>query len=185
MSIAPVRKFTTAEYRRMAEVGVLSDDERVELLDGEVVQMSPMGPRHSGVVGLLIDWLTSNKQSDWAVQCQAPLHLGSTSMPEPDLMLLAHPPADYRGRYATAADVLLLIEVSDASRQVDLTLKRRLYAEADINEYWVVDLAMNAIVVHRDPDAGDYRDVQSITRDSEVAPLAAPPAGLRVVDVVE
>ena len=165
------RRFTADEFHRMAEAGILAEDERVELLDGEIVQMSPIGPRHA--------WCTKRLNRIFAplsqraiVSVQDPIHLDEGSEPEPDLALLR--PGTSEERHPRPADVLLVIEVMSSSVVVDRGIKVPLYAGAGLAELWLVDLTADRIEVHRDPSASGYRLIQIFGRGQSVSPLFAP-----------
>jgi Uma2 family endonuclease len=159
----------------MGESGVLGPDERVELLNGEVVPMSPIGSEHGSIVDLLAEFFHRVSGGRFAIRTQGPLALSDCSEPEPDLMLLRRDRAPFRTGHPTPEDVLLLIEVADSSRQRDLGAKLALYAAGGIAEYWVADIAAQTMIVHRDPDPASlmYRSVERFGRGQQVAPLAA------------
>jgi Uma2 family endonuclease len=162
------RLFTRAEYYRMAEVGILGEDDRVELIRGEIVQMSPIGRRHSAFVGNLTQLLAVRLAGRAFVWVQNPIVLTEDTEPQPDLAVLRRRPVPYKEREACAEDALLLIEVADSSLAYDRSIKLQLYAEAGIPEYWVVDCTAEAVEVHRNPGPDGYRDV---TRLAGAAPL--------------
>ena len=130
--VAPIarRRFTVAEYERMAEAGVFGPDERIELLDGEVVEMAPIGPPHSSRVDRCNAYVGRAFGAGVIIRVQNPLHLSDLSMPEPDLTVLRHRDDFYGTRHPTVADVLLLIEVGDTSARFDRVVKLPLYATA-------------------------------------------------------
>jgi Uma2 family endonuclease len=171
-------RLTVDQYHLMGDAGVFAPDARVELIEGEVVEMAPMKSRHAGVVGRLTAALQRAVGDKALVWCQLPLVLESgaepDSEPEPDLMLL-RPRADfYVGAHPAPRDVLLLIEVADSSLQYDLGIKVPLYARHQVTEVWVVDLVNEQVRLHRSPQGGDYTDVTS-TGTPGAAPVAALP----------
>jgi len=147
------RRFTRAEYHRMAEAGILGHDDRVELIRGEVVQKLPIGRRHRAFVDNLTRLLVMALGDRAIVSVQQPVILADDTEPEPDLTVLRRRPVPYKDREAYAGDVFLLIEVGDTSLAYDRSTKLRLYAEAGIPEYWVVDAGAEAIEVFRGPTA--------------------------------
>ena len=157
------------QYDRMVEAGVFSGKERqrIELIHGELRQMNPIGIRHSYVVDQLNEWsFQIFSQKEIHIRIQATLRIpASDSSPEPDLMWLERNDSQ---RHPEPNDVLLLIEVADDSLKYDLGEKAGLYAEAGIEDYWVIDLRKQSIHVHRKPQAGQYTDVV-IVRDDEPA----------------
>ncbi len=176
--IAEAHKFTRDEYHRMAETGLLTEDDRVELIEGVVTSMSPIGPRHSSALSALGEFFTQNLHGSAIVYVQNPLAVGAASEPQPDLMLLKPPRSKYHTAHPTPPDVLLVVEVADSSLRVDLDEKMRLYARAGIAEYWVVDLVRGAVFVHRRPSGDSYQDVARHTPAGTIAPQAFPAAAL-------
>lgn len=158
----------------MAEVGLLSPHARVELIEGVIIDMAPIGSLHAGVVNALNRILVP-VIGDRAVICiQQPIHLGRRSEPQPDVAVL-RPRADfYRGDHPTAADVLLVIEVSDTTLRFDLNDKRALYAQHDIPEYWVIDTQGKQLHCLREPSGDDYRST-TVFGVGQVASIAALP----------
>jgi hypothetical protein len=154
------RRFTRPEYYRMAEAGILGEADRVELIEGEIVQMSPIGSRHFAFVISLTHLLAVRLTGHALVSVQSPVILTDDTEPQPDLAVLRS--RAYKERKAYADDVLLLIEVADTSLAYDRTTKLRLYAEAGIPEYWIVDCTTETVEVYRTPGAGRYRDVARI-----------------------
>src|SRR5579863_1275514 len=149
----PRRRFTVDEYYKMAEAGILTADDRVELIDGEILEMSPIGPRHAGAVRTLTRLFFSQVDGDAVVGVQDPIHLDEFDEPQPDLSLL-RPRADaYRQAHPRASDIFLLIEVADASLLKDRQIKIPRYARNGILEVWLVDLTQGVIVIYRDPSS--------------------------------
>ena len=168
------RRFTVEEYHWMARVGILDSNERVELLDGEVVTMAAKGDKHISGLARLIDLLGDATRGRATVIVQDPIHLSSYSEPEPDLTLL-HRRADY---YAsgkpTPADVFLVIEVSDTTFDKDFKVKMPLYAAAGILEAWLVDIPRRRLLVFRTPESSGYREMIEIGEGASVTLLAFP-----------
>jgi Uma2 family endonuclease len=165
-------KFTVDEFQRMGEVGLLTEDDRVELIDGELIRMNPIGSGHGGHVKLLISLLTGLFGRRVVVSAQDPLQIRPRGQPQPDVMLL-RPRADfYTTSHPVAADVLLLIEVADSSLDYDLVTKAAIYAQAGIDDYWVLNLLDKRLIVMRQPADGSYRSVQTLTREDSLSPLA-------------
>jgi Uma2 family endonuclease len=170
----PLRRISADEYHRMGEAGILGSDERVELLDGLLIEMSPIGNRHLYAVRVLTDMLTARYAKLAIVDVQSPVHLGPGSEPEPDLMLLRRPHERYAERKPIAADVYLLIEVADSSVAFDTGPKLRTYAEAGIREVWVVDLVDEVLRVFIEPHADGYAVRRMLRRGDAIAPSAFP-----------
>jgi Uma2 family endonuclease len=181
--LAPAKhRFSVEEYYRMAETGVLRPDARVELLDGEIIDMSPIAPFHGGVVGRLNRLFNSQSRDRWLVWPQNPLRLNDHSEPEPDVMLLKPSPDDYTRRHPRPEDVFLLVEVSDSSLAMDVEKKLPLYRRAGVAEVWIVNLEEAAIEVYREPHCNGYGSKTALRPGEQAWPLAFPDA---VVDVAE
>ena len=169
-----LHRFTVDEYHRMAQAGVFHEDDRVELIHGQVVEMTHIGPGHSGCVGDLTT-LFSRRAGDAAlVWVQNPVHLGEHEEPQPDLVLLRPQPGTYRQAHPRPADVLLVIEVADTSVRYDRETKLRLYAEAGIPEAWLVNLPAETIEAATDPGPDGYRTVRRVRRGETLRPIMLP-----------
>ena len=177
------RRFTRAEYSRMVEAGILGPGDRVELIRGEIVEMSPMGRRHRAFVGNLNQLLAPRLDGRAIVWVQLPVVLTDDSEPEPDLMVLRRRAQSYKEREAGPDDVLLLIEVADTSLAYDRSTKQRLYAQAGIPEYWIVDCDAEAVEVHRDPGPDGYRDVRRAGGQAALHLQAFPDVQLALPDI--
>jgi Uma2 family endonuclease len=175
MATLPARyRFTVKEYHRMGKAGIFTEDDRVELLDGEIVEMAAIGKRHAYTVLTLNELFTDQLRRRAVVSPQNPLSLGETSEPQPDLMLLVPPAARYRDRLPQPSDVLLLIEVADTSAAFERRVKLPLYARAGVREVWLVDLKQGIIQVFRQPSLGGYLSVTRVTKGERLAPEAFP-----------
>ena len=162
MATAPMTtyRFSVADYYKMAEAGILHEDDRVELIEGEVIAMTPVGNRHMACVNKL-NWLLSDVAGTRAiVSVQNPVRLDDFNEPEPDLALLAFRPDFYAERHPRPADVLLTIEVADSSLNYDRETKLPLYARSGVQEVWLVDLQHDAITVYRQPTQEGYQTEQ-------------------------
>lgn len=178
------RTFSTAEYYRMVEAGILSEDDHTELIEGEVIRMSPIGSRHAACVRRLAALLMRHASDASAVSVQSPIHLDDFSEPQPDVALLK-PRADfYSGAHPSAADVLLVVEVADSSVGYDRAVKVPLYARAEIPEVWLVDLVRNEIEIYRQPAAGAYVELTRAGRGREFASTQIPSLMLRADDIL-
>lgn len=168
------RRFTVSEYHRMADAGILDEDDRVELIDGEVVEMTPIGSRHAACVARLTRLLLQLVGDAAVVWAQNPIDLGEHSEPQPDVVLLK-PRADfYSAGHPTPDDIFLLIEVGESSAAVDRRVKAPLYARSGIPEAWLVDLEQETVTLYRDPSPDGYRTAQVFRRGESVAPTAFP-----------
>lgn len=153
----PVRRlFTVDDYHAMTQAGILSEDDRVELIEGEVVAMSPVGSRHAACVDILAELLIRAADRGTAVRIQSPIGLDWSTEPQPDVCVLVRREDAYSERLPQPEDVLLLIEVSDTSRACDRRVKAELYARHGIQEFWLVDLAERTVEVHEGPGPDGY-----------------------------
>ena len=178
MTAAPPRRFTVDEYHRLAEVGVLHEDDRVELLNGVIVNMMPIGPFHGGSVNRLNQIFTQAGGGRWITSVQNPVHIGQHNEPQPDLLLL-HPRDDfYESRHPEPADVYLLIEVSDSTLLTDREEKLPIYAKGGIPEVWIVNLPERVIEVYTTPLAGEYTVSRRVHGGDPLAPVAFPDAAI-------
>jgi Uma2 family endonuclease len=177
------RRFTRKEYHRMAEVGILGERDRVELIRGEIVQMSPIGSRHSAFVDNLNRLLVRRLPDDVIVRVQGPVALADDTEPQPDFTVLRRRAVAYKDREAWAEDAVLVIEAADSSLAYDRSTKRRLYAEAGIPEYWVVNCAAETIEVHRGPIPDGYREVRLVTGVTTLSPQAFPDVALSTTEI--
>jgi len=179
----PRRRFTREEYYRMAELGLFRS-ERVELIEGDIIKMSPVSAEHVTCVHRLFQWLFQ-VFSDATVRIQSPLNLGD-SEPEPDIAVVPGKAGDYLHAHPTTA--LLVVEVAQTSLEYDREVKAPLYARAGIPEYWIVNLDGQCIEVYRDPapmgEGFGYRSRRIYMRDERIACSYKPDETLSVSDLL-
>ena len=160
----PVRRFTVSEYRRLAEVGILSEEERVELLEGWIVPKMVHNPPHDNAVELVDEALRAELPAGWRVRVQSSITTAD-SEPEPDVILVRGSARDRKGRHPVPSEVGLVVEVAESSLETDRREKARLYARAGIPRYWIVNLVDRRLEVHEQPAEIDgvpgYRRVTS------------------------
>jgi Uma2 family endonuclease len=166
----------------MVDLGILGPEARVELIEGEILTMSPQKSAHATGVQLAGDALRAAFGRGFVVRTQLPLALGVDSEPEPDVAVVAGSPRDFRAAHPATA--LLVVEVAEASLDFDRAVKRALYAGAALAEYWIVDLHERRLEVHREPRGGDYRERRVLRPEDAVAPVARPRSSLRVADLL-
>ncbi|HEV2854824.1 MAG TPA: Uma2 family endonuclease [Thermoanaerobaculia bacterium] len=174
------RLFTTEEYHVMLEAGILHEDDRVELIEGEIWQMSPMKGPHLSSVARLDRIFQRNLGEDALVVVQSPIHLDDFSEPQPDLAVVRFREDFYESGLPTPEDVLLVVEVADSSLPFDRDVKAVLYARHGIPEVWLRDIPHSTLLVHRDPSPQGYRDVRTFRRGERLSPLAFPDLVLEV-----
>jgi Uma2 family endonuclease len=150
-------RITVDEYHRMAEVGLLAPDARVELIEGEIIDMAPIARDHTSVVDQLTRLFVRAVGDEAIVRVQGSVRLSQMSEPEPDVILLRPKVDFYRSRFATGADTLLVIEVSDSTLRYDRDIKVPLYARHGVPETWIADLQNNQLLVYGRLHGGSYR----------------------------
>lgn len=168
----------------MGETGIFTEDDRVELLDGQIYTMSPVGRRHAACVKRINRLFTKRADDQAIVSVQDPVELNDHSEPEPDIALLLFRADFYEERLPTAADVLLLIEVSDATLRFDKEVKLPLYAESGIAEVWIIDLKKASIEVYSHPRNGVYQEQQTVKRGQNLTPQQLPSLTLTVQELL-
>jgi Uma2 family endonuclease len=180
------RRFSVDEFERMVEARVFTSDDRLELIDGEIIEMAPIGDPHASVVDRLT-MLMARRVGDRAiVRIQGPIRFRSfRSRPQPDLALLEPRPDYYAAGAPGAVDIFLLVEVMDSSVEYDRRTKAPLYARAGIWELWLVDIPAGVVEVHRQSSAsGSYHDVHILHRGETLTPLAFPDIALTVDEIL-
>lgn len=181
----PVKhRFTVAEYHQMGRAGIFGEDDRVELIDGEVFHMTPIGPLHADCVDSLARVLFERLRRRALVRVQNPIHAGPRSEPQPDLSLLKPRPGGYAKAHPRPQDVLLVIEVSDTTARTDREVKIPLYARAAIAEAWLVDLPAQVIEVYRGPHPHGYAHLDLIRRGDRLTIAAFPDCRIDVAEIV-
>jgi Uma2 family endonuclease len=171
-------RYTVDDYYRMAEVGILGPDARVELIDGEVIEMPPIGAPHASVVTDIQNLLIAAVGGRAIVRVQNPIRLGRHSEPQPDIALVTPPGTKYRSRHPTPADILLLVEVADTSLRLDRDLKLGLYARSGIPEVWLLDLKARGIVRYWAPGVAGYLKSEPLVERAAVTIPGLPAAPL-------
>jgi Uma2 family endonuclease len=167
--------FTVDDYHRMGEAGIFTEDDRVELIEGEIVDMTPIGNRHIGVVDRINEIFAVLGLSKRAiVGVQSPVRLGDNSEPQPDLLLLRRRDDFYTTGPAGPAEVFLLLEVADSSLAFDRDRKAPLYAQSGIPEYWIVDINAKCIHVYRQPTESGFLSVTVAVGSDPLHPIAFP-----------
>ncbi len=184
--LAPAKhRFSVKEYYRMAETGVLHPDARVELLNGQIIDMSPIGPFHGSITKYLNQLFTAASRDRWITQVQDPVHLDDHSEPEPDLALLQPSPNFYRKRHPQPTDVFLLVEISDTTLDLDQDEKIPAYGRAGITEVWIVNLAELTIEVYREPHFTGYGSKTILRAGDQAKPQAFPDVAVDVAELLK
>ena len=181
----PFHRINVAQFHRMLESGVLTADDRVELIDGEMRDMPPIGPIHSGCTVRLIQVFTQALGNQALINVQGPLALDRRSELYPDLLVLKPRDDFYQTGHPSADDVLLLIEVADSTLSYDRKTKLPKYARAGVPLYWIVDVVHKTIHEYQDPDrfARRYRQCRSVTDGAITTTLAGVPVQVAIRDL--
>lgn len=161
-------RFTVEDFTRMAEAGIFAPEDRVELIDGEVREMSPIGPDHSGIVNRLTSLLVRQAGEEAIVSVQNPVQLSDYTQPQPDFAVLRYRDDFYRHAHPLPTDVYFLVEIADSSLDYDQEEKIPRYAEASIPEVWIVDVNGESITQYTQPDGRCYRSQQTLRRQDEL-----------------
>ena len=168
------RLLSVADYHRMGEAGIFSLDERIELIEGEIITVPPIGPAHAGLVAQLTQLLLAAVEDRAIVWAQNPVRLSDLSEPEPDLALLRPRRDFYRSAHPTPEDTLLAIEVSDSTLRYDRGIKVPLYARHGVPEVWLVDVAGERLLESREPADGGYASERVVDLATPLVPAALP-----------
>jgi Uma2 family endonuclease len=166
------RPFTVEEYHRMAAAGILGEDDRVELLEGEIVQMEPIGSRHAGCVNRITRIFVERAGGRAVVTVQNPITLGLHSEPQPDLVLARPRADDYANAHPGPGDILLIVEVAETSARYDREVRLPVYARFGLPEAWLVNLTNDRIEVYREPGPDGYGSVRHQRRGADLEVLA-------------
>jgi Uma2 family endonuclease len=183
MPILAEHRFTVRDYHRMGEMGVLSAGTRVELLDGRIIDRSPIGPFHGAVVNRLNRLFLLKSRGRWLVSTQNPLRLDEYSEPQPDLMLLKPAPDDYVSHHPERSEVFLLVEVSDTTLEFDREQKLPAYARGGVQEFWIVNLNDQIIEVYCGPNFTAYNNKSVLNAGDRAVPQAFPDLVLEVSEL--
>jgi Uma2 family endonuclease len=176
--------FNVDEYYRMAEVGLLSEDDRVELIEGEIIEMSPIDSTHGGTVKRSSSFLNRKLGDICVISVQDPIRLNDFSEPQPDLALLKPRKDFYSKTHPKAEDVLVVIEMADTSLAYDRNVKLPLYARAGIAESWLIVLAKEVIEIHTQPKNGKYQKTQRLKRGKALVSPTIPSFSCKVDDLL-
>lgn len=174
------RRFSLADYARLREVGILAEDERVELIDGEIREMAPIGPLHAGTVKHLNSLIASQLGPEFMISVQDPVELSDDSEPQPDLAILRAREDHYKQGHPTSTDVLLVIEVADESEDYDRQEKLPRYAASGIPEAWLVAVRTGTIEQYTEPRQNHFRNVRILERGDQLVCQSGPRVQLAV-----
>lgn len=185
MATRSEKRITVAEYERMIEEGLLTEDDRVELLEGVIVEMSPIGVPHATAVNNLTRYFARHAPDDVVVSVQNPTRLSGFSQPQPDL-LLYRPAAGRNARHhPLPAETLLLVEVSDSTLVYDRDEKLPSYATAGVPEVWIVDIEGRRVLRYRKPSGGVYEAQECLVAGQSLAPAVLPDLTISIDAIFE
>jgi Uma2 family endonuclease len=185
MRMESARKlFTTDDVLKMAETGLFGDAERIELIDGEIFEMTPVGVRHVICVNRATAFFGEAFGRAAIVSIQNPVHLNIHNMPQPDVVVFKSKDDFYASGGPTPSDVLFLVEVSDTTLRRDRNVKLPKFAASGIPEVWIEDLKHDLILVFRDPEGSQYRTQFTVRRGDSISPIAFPKSAFLVDDLI-
>ena len=185
MRIEATKKlFTVDDYYKMADAGILTEQDRTELIEGEIIVISPMGPHHAAIVARVTDLLLPLFKGKAHLRPQLPLRLNDFNEPQPDIVLLKARQDFYSSKHPGPADVFLAMEISDSSLKYDRDVKLRIYAAARIPEVWIADLPGDSLLVYRDPSGKGYKSFLSFGRGDVLSCLKFTDVKLAVNDIL-
>jgi Uma2 family endonuclease len=178
------RRLTVDEYERMGRAGILHEDERVELIDGELIQMAPIGSKHAGCVKSCVHVFRQYPADWYLLSVQDPVRISDFSELQADVALLRPRPDNYTESNPAASDVLLVIEVADTTAAHDRRVKLPRYAAAGIPEAWLINLPRRSVEVHREPRDGRYQQVTIYRRGERITLVMLPEIAVAVDDIL-
>lgn len=178
-------RFSVEDYYRMAETGVLRPGARVELLEGKIIDLSPIGPFHGGVTTFLTELFAAASKGRWQTRVQNVLRLDDFSEPQPDVVLVKPAKDFYRKRHPQPEDVFLLIEISDSTLETDREEKLPAYGHAGVAEVWIVNLNDLLVEVYREPQFNGYGSKTILRAGDHAKPLAFPDATVDVAELLK
>ncbi|MEG3956589.1 Uma2 family endonuclease [Microcoleus sp. herbarium2] len=184
MSLLDIRLLTVQEYHRMAEMGILEADERVELLAGQIVKMAAKGTSHGAALKRTVELLQNLLWGLVLLSIQDPVRLNNFSEPEPDIALLVRDPLYYEDRHPTPSEVYLIIEVADTKLRRDCGIKATIYAQSGIADYWVLDVNNRQLHVFREPSQDGYQSRVILGDDGSISPLQFPDISFMVREML-
>lgn len=179
-----LRRFTVEEYYKMVEAGVLHEGEKVELIEGEIIAMSPQGSKHASSSSRAAEWFFLNFAGRCCVRIQAPIHLDDLSEPEPDIVLAATSEDYYSEHHPTPPEILMVMEVSFSTLDFDRRRKSRVYAKAGIRQYCLLNLQARELEDYRQPSTDGYRSKQTYAENENFTLAAFPKTSIKVADLL-
>lgn len=179
-----IRPLTVQDYHRMAEAGIFHPEERVELIAGQIIQMSAKGTAHESAITRTDRLLRNRIGNQVLLRLQSPVQLDDYSEPEPDVAVVMPNPLDYDDHHPTPSEVFLIIEVADTSLKYDREKKAPMYAKAGITDYWVLDVIGRKLYVYRLPSPAGYQSEMILSEEVTISPLAFPDCVITVKEML-
>jgi Uma2 family endonuclease len=179
-----VKLWTVDEYHQLMDKGVFHPEERVELIVGQIIQMSAKGTAHTSATRRTSNIIRNFLGNRASVYTQDPIQLNDSSEPEPDVSVVRFDPLDYSQQHPTAADVYLIIEVADTSLTYDTEIKAQIYAQSGITDYWVLDVNDRRLIVFREPHQTGYKSQVILDEPQTITPLAFPDLAIALTDIL-
>lgn len=179
----PRKTLTVDQFVKMGEAGILHEDDRVELIEGEMIQMPPIGIDHAYRVDAVNEYFVLSLRGTGFVSIQNPVVLPPDNMPQPDVIIFRPNREEYKHRYRNAHDVLLLIEVADSSLRYDRDIKVPIYAANGVAEVWVLDVNTEVLLVFRKLIDGGYTESLNLDKSQSVTPTLLPDVTIHVADL--
>ncbi|MBP0018468.1 MAG: Uma2 family endonuclease [Cyanobacteria bacterium SBLK] len=178
------KKFTVSEFCKMAETGIFSDEDNIELIEGEIVEMGKIGRRHAAYCDRLNDLFRDKFAKQVLLRVQSPIELNNLSQPQPDLALLRRREDYYESGHPQPHDIFLLVEVADTTIDSDREIKIPLYGKNGILETWLIDINAQCLEVYRDPSSQGYQSTQKLRRGQSIASLIFPTIAIEVNEIM-
>lgn len=179
-----VRLWTVEDYHRMAAAGILHPEERVELIEGQIVRMAAKGTPHSAAITRIARVLANDWGEQVLLRTQEPVRLNDYSELEPDVAVVQVNPLDYADHHPTPEEIYLLIEVADTSLSRDCETKARIYAQAGITDYWVLDITNRQLLIFREPSQNGYQSELVLAEDTSISPLSFPTLNVAIQEIL-
>ncbi|WP_431708614.1 Uma2 family endonuclease [Geminocystis sp. CENA526] len=179
-----LRLLTVREYNLMAQVGILTNDEKVELINGQIITMSPQGSFHAAAIRRTDRLFGKVFKDNVIIQKQLPIIVNEISQPEPDIAIVKYDALDYDDRHPLATEVYLVMEIADTTLKTDLEIKRQLYASGNIPEYWVLDVKQRQLYIYRQANNGDYETTMILNDEGSIEPLNFPDVKINVSEML-
>ena len=184
MTAVKVRLLTVEEYHRMGDTGIISPDEEVELIEGQILEKPMKGTTHSAVNKYLEKLLENCLGDEVLVRVQDPIRLDNYSEPEPDIAVVKPDDFYYASHHPTPPEIYLIVEIADTTLKRDTEFKAKVYAKAGINDYWVLDITNRQLYAFREPTATGYQNQQIFSEDATISPVAFPNITINISEML-